>query len=120
MREGKVEAFNKEAMGVANGLPLRDHRPSGGGESFDDVAKRGRQFIEKEIIGKFMVPLARSLDSFADLKRTRSEEIPPELEGIPHVVIVSHNVFLNELYEGMDCWYEGEVDTRAEWHNAGW
>ena len=120
IKEDNEAAFRKEIMVVKNGLPLRDHRPGGGGESFEDVAKRGRQFMEKEILGKFVVPLTRSLDSFAHLKQTRSAEIPPELEGIPHVVVISHNIFLNELYEGMECWYEGEVDTRAEWRNAGW
>jgi hypothetical protein len=124
-KEGNQYALFKEAMGYAmgrcpaSGLP-RDHRPSGGGESFSDVARRGRQFVEKEILGRWTIPLARSLDSFSDMRRTRTTEMPQELEGIPHIVIVSHNVFLNELYEGMECWNEGLVDTRAEWANTGW
>jgi broad specificity phosphatase PhoE len=41
LKEDDICAYNKEIMGVESGFPPRDYRPGGGGESFEDVAKRG-------------------------------------------------------------------------------
>jgi hypothetical protein len=122
-REDNNDAVFKEAMGFARGsrgIVNRDYRPSGGGESFSDVARRGRQFVEKEILGRCAIPLARSLESFADIKRTFSVKMSPELGDIPHMVIVSHNAFLTEMYEGIRCWNEDRPDSGVEWQNADW
>jgi hypothetical protein len=39
-------------------------------------------------------------------------------EGIPHMLVVSHNLFLNELYEGIWRWNKDRVDSRVKWDNA--
>jgi len=40
---------------------------------------------------------------------------------IPHVMIVSHNLFLTELYESLCYWNSSEhVQTGTEYKNTGW
>jgi hypothetical protein len=54
----------------------RDYRSSGCDESSSNVARCGRQFLEKEILGKFAVPLEQSLDSFEDMKPKPNRDAP--------------------------------------------
>jgi broad specificity phosphatase PhoE len=120
-REGKISHWFEEVTGTNSlfgGAVDPDYRPSGGGESLSDVARRGRRFVEKEILGRFAVPLARSLDSFLDMKRDSDVNNLPE--GIPHIVVVSHDTFLKELYRGIRCWNKKGDCLRVRWHNAGW
>jgi len=40
---------------------------------------------------------------------------------IPHIMIVSHNLFLTELYESLGCWNSSKHDqTGTEYDNAEW
>jgi Fructose-2,6-bisphosphatase len=97
----------------------RKHVPSGRGESYHNAGVRAREFVESEILGRFGVCLSEDPTS-----RTHSgEEITAETlpEGIPHVVVVSHNVFLTELYEGLLCWNKDHHQmTNVHWSNATW
>ncbi|TDL27005.1 phosphoglycerate mutase-like protein [Rickenella mellea] len=80
-----------------NGKPDRSHRPKGGGESLEDVAARAETFFRE-----YIVKHAIQMDEEPDLKAIRYTKKLPV--GIPHVVLVSHNVFLTELYEVLFEW----------------
>ena len=41
-------------------------------------------------------------------------------EGIPHVVVVSHNIFLSELYETMFNWDRDHRMTTCDYRNTQW
>jgi hypothetical protein len=112
------------------GTPERDYRPEGGGESYQDVAVRARDFVEDEILGRFGVALSdvskdlvdrqsSPKDRYGRLKSPVTADVLPE--GIPHVVVVSHNIFLTELYEGLIYWNSGtHRNTYNYWANASW
>lgn len=96
----------------------RKYRPSGGGESYNDVAIRGKTFLLTEILGKFGAPVSQAPKSLREKEKALTAESLPE--GIPHVVVVSHNIFLTELYEGLLCWGKEHEMMNYCWNNAGW
>ncbi|KAF9512112.1 hypothetical protein BS47DRAFT_1345919 [Hydnum rufescens UP504] len=55
---------------------------------------------------------------FTNKKTTTTPAVLPD--GIPHVVIVSHNVFLSELYEKLHYWGGDYKETKCDYRNAGW
>ncbi|TDL20472.1 phosphoglycerate mutase-like protein [Rickenella mellea] len=77
--------------------PDRSHRPRDGGESLEDVANRAETFF-REYIAKHAI----TIDEKPDLQAIRYTDKVPV--GIPHIVVVSHNVFLTELYEVLTQW----------------
>jgi len=85
-----------------NGATPRDYRPpGGGGESPNAVAFRAKQGLIM-LLKNYGKDLDAPPKDFLDKFVIDSPNILPE--GIPHVVIVSHNIFLAELYEAMFRW----------------
>jgi hypothetical protein len=80
----------------------RDYHPPGG-ESFNDVARRARISLIALLL-KYGKELEEPPKEFLD-KMVIDVDSPNILpEGIPHVVVVSHKVFMIELYESMFRW----------------
>ncbi len=94
-----------------------DYRPPGG-ESYNDVIARGRQFIQ-EMLRKYglQVDVGPSTSNAKSLN-CEPETLPP---GIPHLVVVSHNILLTLLWETLKDW-RGELENAGgyHWDNAGW
>ena len=84
------------------GATPRDYRPpGGGGESPYDVAFRAKQGLIK-VLKNYGKDLDKPPKDFLDKVVIDSPNVLPK--GIPHVVIVSHNIFLAELYEAIFRW----------------
>ena len=66
----------------------------------DTVAARAEAIIRS--ILSYGVKLSEAPEFFLEKKRTGVPNVLPD--GIPHVVIVSHNVLLMELYEKLRSW----------------
>ena len=100
-----------------SGITRRVYRPPGGGESPNDVALRakGSLFILLHQYGKEQDEPPRE---FVDKTVIDSPNILPE--GIPHVVVVSHNIFLSELYDSMFSWGSKHRMTTCDYRNAEW
>jgi hypothetical protein len=67
-------------------------------------------FVENEVLGKFGVCRLK----VPEWVRIRDPETLPE--DLPHVVVVSHNVLMKELFGGL----YGGPRYAAEWDNACW
>lgn len=106
---------------LINGIVPRSHTPPDGGESLDTVAQRAKTFI-LSIVEEHAVETGKGPEEF-DLEMWKGNDatrIPP---GLPHVVAVSHNVFLGELYELLHHWNSTEERTTGFnrfWRNANW
>jgi probable phosphoglycerate mutase len=94
----------------------RFHTPAEGGESLDDVAQRAERII-RLILSKG-VDLSEAPEFFLNKKTTDTPSVLPD--GIPHVVIVSHNVFLGELYDKLKYWGGNYRMTACDYRNAAW
>ena len=99
------------------GPPSRSHCPAEGGESMDMVARRAERII-RLILAIHAVDLSEAPQFFLEKKTTDTPAVLPD--GIPHVVIVSHNVFLMELYEKLRSWGRAHSETNCNWRNAAW
>lgn len=100
--------------------PIRSHRPADGGESLEDVATRARLAILM-VLTKYLVKLEERPKSFVEKEKVDMPEDLPD--GVPHVVIVSHNIFLTELYEELLCWNTNPYHhnmTTCHYPNTGW
>ncbi|KIL59049.1 hypothetical protein M378DRAFT_15080 [Amanita muscaria Koide BX008] len=95
----------------------RFHSPAEGGECMAAVASRAEAII-RMILSTHGVKLSEAPEFMLDKKTTTTPAILPD--GIPHVVIVSHNVFLMELYEKLKSWGNNHVQTICHWKNADW
>ncbi|KIM90368.1 hypothetical protein PILCRDRAFT_1681 [Piloderma croceum F 1598] len=84
-----------------NGATPRHYRPPVGGNSPEDVA-----FRAKTCLIRLLKHHGKDLDEppkeFLDEVVINSPNVLPK--GIPHAVIVSHNIFMSELYEVMFRW----------------
>jgi hypothetical protein len=98
------------------GPTSRDHCPAEG-ESKNMVALRAENLI-RLILLKYAVDLSEAPEFFLEKKTTDTPAVLPD--GIPHVVIVSHNVFFMELYEKIKYWRKGHRETDSHWRNAEW
>jgi probable phosphoglycerate mutase len=100
-----------------SGTTPRGYRPPGGGESPNDVAMRAKMNL---LI--LLLEYGKELDEppreFIDKTVIDSPNVLPE--GIPHVVVVSHNIFLAELYESMFSWASDHRMTTCDYRNAEW
>lgn len=112
------------AMSLCSGLSpdqsgsiSRDYKPPGGGESLNDVAFRARLSLT-ELLGKYGKEMDEPPKDFLDKTVIDSPNVLPE--GIPHVVVVSHNIFLSELYESMFGWNSSYRTTTCEYRNTDW
>ncbi|KIM76346.1 hypothetical protein PILCRDRAFT_91610 [Piloderma croceum F 1598] len=93
------------------------YRPPQGGESPDDVANRAKVSLVMWL-WRCGVDLEEPPKEFVDKVNIDSTNILPE--GIPHVVVVSHNIFLSELYESMLGWNTYYHMTTLNYSNASW
>ncbi|KDQ63919.1 hypothetical protein JAAARDRAFT_212900 [Jaapia argillacea MUCL 33604] len=118
---GALDAAYRERVGLCLfGKQDRGHRPREGGESLHDVAERAvvelMKALENHGVELKEGPGAEALSA---MKETCKEGTL--VEGIPHVVFVSHNSFLSELWEAMLSWNKEEhVWTRCHYGNAAW
>jgi len=110
--EGNNWMVQQQTTGFLNGSLDRSYQPSGG-ESYDQVAARALSFITIAIM-KHGVPLSEIPHCLL------FEKIQILPEGIPHIVIVSHNVLMTEMYEALHSWGKDHVMTDAHWKNACW
>ncbi|KAF5389852.1 hypothetical protein D9757_003611 [Collybiopsis confluens] len=136
-----IEGRTKEgsvALGrvLVDGKMPRDHVPPEGGESLDMVAQRAKKFLlgilsTHAVEATGCIGGGRGGPQEFDLEMWRLGREEPEPgkmpPGIPHVVVVSHNVFLGELYELMYYWNwkEGSSERKREklwchWNNTAW
>jgi hypothetical protein len=70
------------------------------------------------ILNNYAVKLSEPPQFFLEKKTTDTPAVLPD--GIPHVVIVSHNIFLMELYEKLISWQSKYLETKCHWENADW
>jgi broad specificity phosphatase PhoE len=89
----------------------------GGGESPEHVAMRARGSLIL-LLMKYGKELDEPPKEFLDKTVINSPNVLPE--GIPHVVLVSHNIFLSELYESMFGWNTAYRMTTCDYSNANW
>jgi len=115
------QAAQKELRGASSsydyGPPSRSHCPAEGGESMNMVANRAEAIILL-ILSTYAVHLSEAPESFLEKETADTPAVLPD--GIPHVVIVSHNVFLMELYEKLRSWGRTHSETDCHWKNAAW
>jgi broad specificity phosphatase PhoE len=74
-----------------------------GGESLDDVSQRARAFVLDTLLAH---AAAWPTMGMHRPKPLNPDSAPPA--DVPHVVVVSHNVFLTELFELLACWEKKE------------
>ncbi|KAF8529716.1 histidine phosphatase superfamily, partial [Hysterangium stoloniferum] len=95
----------------------RLHRPPDG-ECPTDVAERGVLVLQYLIhrYGRYLPsPPAELLE---DRPIQSANQLP---DGVPHIVIVSHNLFLSELHEALLSWNEEQHrDSWIEYGNTHW
>jgi broad specificity phosphatase PhoE len=113
-----------KAMKLLNGsspgqdmIILRDHQSPGGGESLNDVAFRASLSLTV-LLRKYGKEMDEPPREFLDKTVIDSPNVLPE--GIPHVVVVSHNLFLIELYEAMFSWNGPYRITTCDYRNMDW
>lgn len=112
--------FREELTGHPYNHPgpySRSHSPAEGGESLNGVAHRAGLAI-REFLIRYGVNLSSPPELFTRKETTGSPAVLPD--GIPHVVIVSHNLFLVELYEKLHTWGKEHQLTNCDYSNAGW
>jgi broad specificity phosphatase PhoE len=103
--------------GTLYGPISRYHCPAEGGESMNMVAWRAESII-RMILKTYAVNLSQAPEFFVEKKATDTPAVLPD--GIPHVVIVSHNIFFMELYEKLNSWGKEHLETNCHWNNANW
>ncbi|KDQ63917.1 hypothetical protein JAAARDRAFT_27583 [Jaapia argillacea MUCL 33604] len=123
MSKGLDDEALKERVGWFDddGHPSRTHRPSKGGESMDDVARRA--FVQvMQVLQEHGVCLGEAPRRVHDERVSHRPCGEMELvEGVKHVVFVSHNLFLCELWEGMLSWNQPKHEwTKNSYKNATW
>jgi broad specificity phosphatase PhoE len=93
LTQGRVSAASKLMYGDNS----RTYGPPGG-ESREDVANRAQFFLMDRMYreGKDTDELP---EAFLSKEKVNNPETLPE--GIPHIVVVSHNVLLCELYDSL-------------------
>jgi broad specificity phosphatase PhoE len=117
---GRIERASDLYTGLSHGssgVTPRDYQPPGGGESPNNVAARATLSLLT-----LLLTYGKALDEppreFVDKTVIDSPNVLPE--GIPHVVVVSHNIFLAELYESMFSWAKDHRMTTCDYRNAEW
>ncbi len=92
--------------------PLRSYSPPGG-ESLDTVSFRAKMALHS-----YLRSYGASFASMPDVPVDSADLI----DGVPHVVVVSHNIFLTEFYEAMLFFNDPSqrYNTPVRWRTAGW
>jgi broad specificity phosphatase PhoE len=94
--------------------PCPFHRPAEGGESLLDVSDRAA-IILTNILQSFGIKLSEPPAVFTEEETTADPAVLPD--GIPHIVIVSHGLFLIELYGKL---YSRYLLPECYYENASW
>lgn len=97
-------------------LDNHDYQPEGG-ESLNQVSSRAKQSLVK-LLAQYGKELDNPPKEFIDRVKIDSPNVLPE--GIPHVVVVSHNAFLSEFYDSMYKWNKDCGMTNCRYDNADW
>jgi len=100
-----------------SGATPRDYRPPNGGESPNDVVNRARKGL-KFLLHTYGKKSEEPPREFVD--KVTNEDINAIPEGIPHLVVVTHNIFLCELYEAMLGWNSSYRMTTCNYSNTDW
>jgi probable phosphoglycerate mutase len=100
-----------------SGVTPRHYTPPGGGESPNQVANRATMSLMM-MMYKYGKELDEPPKEFIDKMVIDSPNVLPE--GIPHVVVVSHNIFLAEFYEAMFSWFSDHRMTTCDYRNVDW
>jgi broad specificity phosphatase PhoE len=111
---GREELTGRSAYSLEGGIK-RSHRPAEGGESLEGVALRGESII-RLLLHRGVI--SEPPEFLTNKETTTAPAVLPD--GIPHVVIVSHNIFLSELYEKLRYWRGGYKETTCHYRNASW
>ncbi|KAK0441283.1 hypothetical protein EV421DRAFT_1736752 [Armillaria borealis] len=95
-----------------SGTSLRSYSPPGG-ESLDRVSSRAEMAL-----CSYLRSYGASFASMPDVPVDSADLI----DGVPHVVVVSHNIFLTEFYEAMLFFNNPSqrYNTPVQWRTAGW
>ncbi|KAF8588158.1 phosphoglycerate mutase-like protein [Ramaria rubella] len=111
----------RERTGLSHwerGTPPRNHCPHGG-ESLDDLVTRGIWQIISILMNdgvQLTTPLHELSPQYTPTRKV--DELP---DGIPHIVVVSHNIFLCELWEALQSWNKTTHQaSEADYSNAQW
>ncbi|KAK0210077.1 histidine phosphatase superfamily [Desarmillaria ectypa] len=101
--------------GYPSTIPRSYHPP--GGESLESVSLRAEMTLLRYL---------RALESTLRNTQDSNTDVPIDstdlIDGVPHVVVVSHNIFLTEFYEAMVFFNDPleRYNTPVQWRNAGW
>ena len=119
IRAGFVERAARLYFGPRSrsGVTPRDYAPPYGGESADDVAERATSGLLL-LLHRYGKELDEPPKEFVDKKVINSPNDLPE--GIPHIIVVSHNIFLTEFYEAMYNWGRSHRMTTCDYRNVDW
>lgn len=117
MQRGDQEAGSTALRGSLSGAVNRTYTPAEGGESLEHVAQRAEIAILQTLF-QYGVNLPEPPELLIKKEATTTPADLPD--GIPHVVIVSHNIFLSELYEKLHYWQEEYRETNCNYRNASW
>ncbi|KIJ29298.1 hypothetical protein M422DRAFT_71251 [Sphaerobolus stellatus SS14] len=117
--QGRFAEAKKARRGGYKGAVPRHYRPEGG-ESYDDVLDRGLAILFRlaKRHGVYLPSVPKELD--AEYQPTGELfELP---ENVPHVVLVSHNIFLSQLYKALSTWNEDRkpILPNSKYDNTGW
>ena len=107
----------------------REYQPPGGGESMSMLSARACSTLV-ELLKRH----GKDMDTPPDLpglwgpgleieRNTPEITTPPDstlVDGLPHVVVVSHNAFLTMFYEEMYSWDSQWRSTDCGYHNTAW
>ncbi|KIK59570.1 hypothetical protein GYMLUDRAFT_671312 [Collybiopsis luxurians FD-317 M1] len=124
-RQGQERQAAAELKGPTilepKGYTDRNHTPGGGGESLEHVAERAKSFLLScmSVYGADTIEGPEEFDAERWRSNNSPKNVPPDL---PHVVIVSHNIFMCELYEKILYWHSekrGPMVAR-QLNNAEW
>jgi broad specificity phosphatase PhoE len=117
MRLGHKEEAAEVLRGSSGGPINRSHVPAGGGESLEGVALRAETAV-RQILSRYGTTVFESAEQFTKKVTSLTPALLPD--GIPHVVIVSHNIFLIELYEKLQYWGREYRISDCEYKNTDW
>ncbi|KAF9061900.1 histidine phosphatase superfamily [Rhodocollybia butyracea] len=107
LQRQKIDAYHALTGTTVRGRIARNHTPPEGGESLDAVAERAKDFVLSIMEEHGDSECGSFGPEDFQLWKWKSEDAEKVPSDIPHVTVVSHNVFLGELYEAMYFWHEG-------------
>ncbi|KAF8522948.1 histidine phosphatase superfamily [Hysterangium stoloniferum] len=91
-----------------------------GGESADSVVYRGVLMLKLAILahGRYLLSPPTELLDKGPRNRQLADQLP---DGVPHIVFVSHNMFLVELYEALLSWEAAKHHYLwVDYYNTQW